>query len=267
MRCLWEREIKKNEDTYKSNFFWFLEKGREGGFLTEEDTRIIARALNFGKKMVKEIMVPAAEVVCAEVNTPIQEIVSIIIEQGHTRIPIYQDNFDNVVGILHAKNLLKVWAKKEGQQEIKLTEILHPPLFVPETKKIGGLLKEMNARHMHLAVVVDEYGSTAGIVSLEDIVEEIFGEIQDEYDKEMVKAIRIDEHTWRVKANIDLEELEEILGVSLPKGKYETLAGFIINLTGKVPKKKEIVRYKNLVITIINATPRRIQEVIIKKDA
>jgi len=209
-------------------------------------------------------MVPAPEVVCAEINTPIEEIVKIVVEKGHTRLPIYEDNLDNIIGILHAKNLLLFWPK-HGEEKIELREILLPPLFVPETKKIGALLKEMNARHMHLAIVVDEYGSTVGIVSLEDIVEEIFGEIQDEYDKESVKIVRLNENCWQVKANIDIEELEEAIGMKFPEGKYETLAGFLISLTGKVPKSKEVISYNGLEFVITSATPRRVQEVIIKK--
>ncbi|HDD45417.1 MAG TPA: HlyC/CorC family transporter [Candidatus Desulfofervidus auxilii] len=261
-KYIWNKELKKAKK-FEKIFFWLLEKGKEKKFLSLEEFRIIIRAFRFKDTTVREIMIPGPEMVCAEVNTPITKIIELIIEKGHSRLPIYKEHFDNIIGILHAKNLLKIWLSKEKNMD--LTKILIPPLFVPETQKINTLLKEMNTRHIHLAIVVDEHGSTVGLVTIEDIIEEIFGEIQDEYDREAMPIVQTTENTWRVRAGIDLDELGEILGIEFPEGKYETLAGFLIHLTGTVPKPKEVVYYKNFEFTILSATPRRLQEIMIKK--
>ncbi|MCD6320564.1 MAG: HlyC/CorC family transporter [Candidatus Desulfofervidaceae bacterium] len=260
-----DRQLQSPEQ-FKRFLTILLQKGQKKAILSAEEARIIVRSFKFRETTVKEIMVPAPEMVCAEEKTPLSQIVNLIIEKGHTRLPIYRDNLDNIIGILHAKKLLRL-CQKGDNRHVNLAEILLPPFFVPDTKKISILLKEMNLRHMHLAIVVDEYGSTVGLVTLEDIIEEIFGEIQDEYDEERVKVVEIDEHKWRVQANINLEELEEILQTKFPEGKYETLAGFLIHFAGRVPKPKEVIKFNDLEFTIVAATPRRLQEVLIKKKS
>jgi len=255
----------KNPNQFEKFLNFLLQTGQKKTILSAEEARIIIRSFKFRETTVREIMVPAPEMVCAEEKTPLSQIISLIIENGHTRLPIYRDNLDNIIGILHAKDLLHLWQRR-NHQPIDLTKILLPPFFVPDTKKINVLLKEMNLRHMHLAIVVNEYGSTVGLVTLEDIIEEIFGEIQDEYDKEKIKVIKIDENKWQVQANIDLEEVEEVLQMQFPKGKYETLAGFLTHFTGRVPRPKEVIKYNDLEFTIIAATPRCLQEVLIRKN-
>lgn len=252
-------------DQFKKFLTVLLQKGQKKAILSAEEVSIIIRSFRFQETTVKEIMVPTPEMICAEEKTPLSQIINLIIEKGHTRLPIYRENLDNIIGILHAKNLLRLW-QKGNHHPIDLTKILLPPFFVPDTKKISALLKEMNLRHMHLAIVVNEYGSTVGLVTLEDIIEEIFGEIQDEYDRERVEIIKIGDNKWRVQANIDLEKLEEVLQTQFPEGKYETLAGFLIHFTGRVPKPKEVIRYNHLEFTVIAATPRRLQEILIKKS-
>ena len=177
-------------------------------------------------------------------NSP--EIIRIIIESGHSRIPIYQDNIDNIVGTLHAKDLLPFW----GTDDIAIREIMRPPYFIPETKKISEVLKDLRDNKSHMAIVIDEYGGTAGILTLEDIIEEIIGEVMDEYDAEQKLIIEHEDGSISVNARLDVEKLEDFLQVELPEGDFESVGGFIISLIGKVPEVNEKVIYDGIEIVI-----------------
>ncbi len=240
--------------------------GEEYGTLEEEEREIIHSIFEFGETTVKEIMVPRTDMVCIEVHTPYTELLKIVRGKLHSRIPVYQGRIDNIIGILYIKDLLPYLYGKKKSQKIDLLRLIRDPYFVPEQKKISELLKEFQKHRIHMALVVDEYGGIAGLVTLEDIIEEIVGEIQDEYDKETPMITRINEHTYVVDGRIQLEELNEELQLNLPEeGGVETISGFILNLLGTVPKEKETVKYDGYLFTVEQVIKNRIKKVRIER--
>lgn len=193
---------------------------------------------------VKEVMLPRIDVVFISIDSQVQELLNTIADSGHSRFPVYHETLDNVVGILYAKDLLHFMVKGEGEPEIE--KIIRPAYFVPESKKLNSLLREFQRRRVHIAVVVDEYGGTSGIVSLEDIIEEIVGEIQDEFDNETEEILKISEGVFLCDGRASLEDLNSKLGLELPEGDFDTLGGFVFDLFGKIPVNYEKVTYKNI---------------------
>ena len=194
-------------------------------------------------------------------NDPLHEVIDTAVEDGYSRIPVYEDDQDNIIGIVYVKDLLAYVGKKLPEKTLR--DIMRSPMYVPESKICGDLFKEMTANHTQMAVVVDEYGGTAGIVTLEDIVEAIVGNIQDEYDDEDEEISKINETTFTIDGVTNLEEVEELTGIEIPEGSYDTLAGFIIKELGFLPKEGETyeVDYKNLKLTVLSVDERRIDKV------
>ena len=208
---------------------------------------------------VKEIMVPRIDVVSISLDTPIREIVSIISDCGHSRFPVYHETVDNIVGMLYAKDLLHYVVKEE--QEIDLQKLIRPAYFVPESKKLDSLLREFQRRRVHIAVVVDEYGGTSGIVCLEDVIEEIVGEIQDEFDNETEELLKISDDVYLCDARVNLEWLNEQLGINLPSDDFDTLGGFVFHLFGKIPVRYEKLSYQNIDFIIQNMEGHKIDTI------
>ncbi|HPT21666.1 MAG TPA: gliding motility-associated protein GldE [Bacteroidales bacterium] len=225
-----------------------------------EDGRILKGIVNFGNTNVSSVMCPRIDVTATDIKSGFDKIIKVIINSGFSRIPVYSGSFDNVKGILYAKDVLP-YANNPGN--FKWQALLRPPYFVPEAKKINELLKEFQTKKIHMAIVIDEYGGTSGIVTLEDVLEEIVGEISDE-DQSMFR--RIDEKTYIFEGKIllndfcritevDEEQLEDV------KGESETLAGLILELTGEIPQKDQVIKYGNFVFSIESADRRRIKEI------
>jgi CBS domain containing-hemolysin-like protein len=221
---------------------------------------MIERVFLLGETVVREIMVPRIDMVALEVSTPLPEVLAVVREKRHSRLPVYRDSVDNIVGFLHIKDLLS-----EGLQE--LAAILRPVPFVPETKRVGELLTEMRERRLHLAIVVDEYGGTAGLVTLEDVIEEVVGEIQDESDKEQPLFTALDDGSFRVDAKVDLDELNERLQVALPADDYDTLGGYLYGLAGKIPAPGDRFEDSGLEFVIRAVRGRRITQVLVRPVA
>jgi len=215
--------------------------------------------ISLSESNVKEIMVPRIDVVSISLNTPIAEIVTIISDCGHSRFPVYHDTVDNIVGMLYAKDLLHYLVKDES--EIDLEKLIRPAYFVPESKKLDSLLREFQRRRVHIAVVVDEYGGTSGIVCLEDIIEEIVGEIQDEFDNETEELLKISEGVYLCDARVNLEFLNEQLGIELPSDDFDTLGGFVFHLFGKIPVRYEKFSYQNIDFIIQNMEGHKIDTI------
>ena len=234
--------------------------------LKEKEREMITSILGFSDTEVREIMVPRIDMVCVEENTSIKELTRLIKEKGHSRIPVYQERIDNIIGILYAKDLLP-YLLNDRSKPISLRNLVRPASFVPESKKLHQLLREFQQRKYHMAIVVDEYGGTAGLVTLEDIIEEIVGDIQDEYDRELPLYRKIDDRTYLVDAKIDMHELNEKLGLDLPtEGEFESLGGFIFSLTGYVPEKNEVVKYENYTFTVLEVDRNRIVKVKLVRE-
>jgi magnesium and cobalt transporter len=238
-----------------------VDEGEQRGIISEDEGEMIQSIFSFRDTVAREIMVPRPEAVFARDDTSISEIIQHIIQSGHSRIPIYHDNVDNIIGIVHAKDLLQVC----GRDDMAVRDIARPPYFIPETKKISELLKDLRDKKSHMTIVIDEYGGTAGILTLEDIIEEIIGDIMDEYDAEVTRIVEQDDGTILVDAQLDVEDLEDYLGVELPEGKFESVGGFIISLMGKVPDVQEKVVFGNLEMVVAAADSRKIEKVLIRK--
>ncbi len=239
-----------------------IDQGAEKGVISPGEGEMIQSIFELGDTVAREIMVPRTSIVAVAVETPLGQLIDIVLKNGHSRLPIFQKDIDHIIGVLHAKDILSYWG--HGSEEPLPKEIVRPPIFVPETKKIVDLLAEVRAKKSHMAIILDEYGGTAGLVTLEDIIEEIIGDIRDEYDVEEEQITRIDQNTVLVDARLNIEDLEELLGVDLPEGDYETVGGFITDLTGRVPEENEVLEFKDLTLTIRSADERKINQVEIK---
>jgi putative hemolysin len=237
-----------------------VDAGEEGGVIEEEEKEMIYSIFEIGDTMAREIMVPRIDVLALDVSTPVPEAVEAALAAGHSRIPVYEGNIDNIIGLLYAKDLLR--AGREPNSGATLRDLLRPAYFVPETKKVDQLLAELQQQRIHLAVVVDEYGGTAGVVTLEDIVEEIVGEIRDEYDvNEESLFERVGEGEYVFDARIDLDEVNELLKVDLPSDDSDSLGGFIYGQLGHVPAPGEKVASPPAEFEVLTVTGRRIRKV------
>ncbi len=232
--------------------------------LEPDDREMIARILDLPDKVVREIMVARTDMVCLEVGTSASEVLQTTIACRHTRIPIYEETIDQIVGILHVKDMLDYWAE---DKPINLRELIvgHTPFFTPESKNISELFRELRGHKQHVAIVVDEYGGTAGIVTLENIIEEIVGEIQDEDEADEQDAyIQIAPNTYSVDARLNLAELNEKLGTELDAENIDTIGGFVVDHLGRVPEKDTVFTYRGISFTILEADERRIHRIQIQ---
>jgi len=235
-----------------------LSVGHEEGVLEQEEKEMIHSIFEFGDTTAKAVMTPKPDMVCLEVSTPLKEAAARIIEAGHSRIPVYEGTVDNITGVLFAKDLIGIFAM--GKQA-DLRELLRPPLFVPESKKLDDLLRQMQSCHMHIAIIVDEYGGTAGIVSLEDLIEEIVGEIKDEFDIEEKTVDILSDGSALVDARLSVVEVNEKVGTALPEGDYDTVGGFVVSLLGKLPTVGDIARFEDLRIYVERVFKKRITRI------
>jgi putative hemolysin len=238
-----------------------VDVGEEKGTLEEEEKEMIHSIFEFGETNVKEIMVPRIDMVAASTETDIKTLLKLIKNHMHSRIPLYQDKVDNIIGIIYAKDLLPYIDSKKSQ-EFNLKDLARPAYFVPEQKKIDELLREFQTERIHMAIVVDEYGGTSGLVTLEDIIEEIVGEIQDEHDAEESMYQKVSDKEYLIDGGMDLEELNEELDLDLPTEEgVETLAGFLYGLFGSVPKEAQQIDYNDYHFVIEKVIRRRIKMV------
>jgi len=244
------------EDDLKS----LVDMGEEEGVFEQDERRMIYSIFQLADTLVREIMVPRIDILTLDVNTPLLEAVDAFLMSGHSRVPVHEDTVDNTLGLLYAKDLLRVW--REGKPQVSLREMLRPAFFVPEAKKVDELLTEMQSQRFHMAVVIDEYGGIAGLVTLEDIVEEILGEIQDEYDQAEEAPYHVSqEGDYLFLGRIDLDDFNDIMGCQLPTDEADTLGGYIYSRLGHVPSIGEKVQNDNLLLTVEQVSARRIRKV------
>jgi len=241
-----------------------VDAGEEEGFIEADEKEMILSIFEFGDTLAREVMVPRIDITAIEVNTSIPDALGVIINAGHSRIPVYADTIDNIIGILYAKDLLPVLLN--GETEVRLDTILRRPYFIPETKKVDDLLPDLRQRKVHLAVVVDEYGGTAGLVTIEDLLEEIVGEIQDEYDTEEPIYEVISDEEYVLSARIDLDDLAKLLSTEFPDEDSDTLGGLIYDHLGRVPSPGDMLAYDGLQITVLSVEGRRINKVRVVLD-
>ena len=226
-----------------------VDAGEESGAIEQEEKDMISGILEMGKTLVREVMVPRTDIVALEVRTPLLQSVDPILQAGHSRIPVYEEIIDNVVGVLHAKDLLPYL--RDCQHDRPIRDLLRPVYFVPETKVVDDLLHELQQQRTHMAIVVDEYGGTAGLVTIEDLLEEIVGEIQDEYDSEEPLLEDMGGGEYLCDARLIVDDAEKLLGLQIPAGDFDTLGGFIYERLGAIPKEGDQVRLGNATITVV----------------
>ncbi len=226
----------KTLNAFRSFFKKRKELAPEYNDLNIEKQDMIRGVVELSDTMVKEVMVPRIDTVFLPVDLPQEELLLRISESGHSRFPVYKDTIDNVIGILYVKDLLRYLFKSEP---FDTETILRKPYFVPESKRIDQLLRELQRKHVHIAVIVDEYGGVSGIVCMEDIIEEIVGDIQDEFDNEREDILQLGESVFLCDARVNLEDLNEEIHIDLPAADFDTLGGFVFDLFGKIPVKYE----------------------------
>lgn len=241
----------------------FIEATEEEGIVNEEESQMLRSILSLRTTLVREVMLPRTDMAVISADASIEKLIETIIECGHSRIPVYQDSIDNITGLIYAKDLLAHWGK--GDDELNIRQIMRPPFFIPETKELEELLQEFKRKRVHLAIVIDEYGGTSGVVTIEDILEEIVGDIQDEFDSEEALFRVTEDGTMIADSRIHIEQLEKHFGIEIEKDKFDTLGGLIFHLTGKIPSIGDIIHGNYLQMKIVDADPRKIKKVEITK--
>ncbi|GAJ60085.1 hypothetical protein B23_3311 [Geobacillus thermoleovorans B23] len=237
-----------------------VELSEEEGVIDNKEKELIQRSLDFDEILVGEIFTPRADMVAVEVNQPIEEIRDVFLEEKYSRIPVYEGDIDNVIGILSESDFFSELVQK---REVRIRDLLRQPLFVVESMKVSDLLPELQKSKVHMAIVVDEFGGTAGLITLEDILEQIVGEIWDEHD-EAVKTVRqIDEHSFEFSAELPLDEFCEVMNIDVPRSESHTLGGWIFEMFERIPAVGETLQYGSLTFTVRQVDNRRIRKVLV----
>ncbi|WP_224985126.1 hemolysin family protein [Geomonas agri] len=240
-----------------------MDAGEEEGLINQEENAMIRSILTLGDSMVREIMLPRMEMACVSIELEVREVLKSIIASGHSRLPVYEGTIDNIIGLIYAKDLLRYWG--EPDDAIELRKLIRPPFFIPETKNLEELLHDFKKRRVHMAVVIDEYGGTAGLVTIEDLLEEIVGDIQDEYDLETERLSVQGDGSIVADGRLPIEEVEEQFDVEIEKDNFETVGGLLFHLTGRIPAAGDVIESDSLVLTVLEADERRIAQVHIAK--
>lgn len=250
------------EEVTEEEIRMMVDVGQEKGVIEDVQKEMINNIFEFDDIDVADIMTHRTDMACVDAEDPLADIIQLSMEEGYSRIPVYEEDPDNVVGIVYIKDLLK-YIGSSLPEALHLKDVMRKAYYVPESKRCGALFAEMTEKHIQMAIVVDEYGGTAGLVTLEDIVEAIVGNIQDEYDNEDVEISKINETTFTIDGVTDLEEVEEQLGIQFPEDDYDTLGGFIISQLGFLPQDGDMntVEFENIRFTVLNVEERRIGKV------
>ncbi|MDA2934841.1 hemolysin family protein [Acidobacteria bacterium AH-259-D05] len=258
-------EVGADEEASEEEIQAYLGVGEEEGIIEEDESELIQSALEFGDTLVREIMTPRTEIVAIEEEATIAELKDLIVSSTFSRIPVYRKRIDHIIGVVYVRNLLSCLGDGKGDNPI--TPLIHKPWFVPETKKVPELLKEMQLRAAHLAILIDEYTSVSGLVTIEDMIEEIVGEIRDEDELEKVDLAYVGEGDYIVRGGAEIEELEETLGVDLGELDVTTVSGLIVDHLGKVPSPGETIVLDGLSVEILSSDRKKIQTMRVTKLA
>jgi putative hemolysin len=261
-----EATAAENKEERHEEFLTDLEQHRMEGVVDEEEQEMIESVLELSETTAGQIMTPRTDITALNANDVLDKVLETIKTAGHSRVPVYEENIDNIIGFIYAKDLLTEVGKTA--QGFKLRDKIRGAYFVPETKPLRALLHEFQNQKLHIAVVLDEYGGTAGIVTIEDIIEELVGEITDEYEQIPSKPIKkIDKNTIDLDARVYINDLNDEFELNLPENEdYDTIGGFVFSYLGYIPKTAETFKYENLKFTIISAEARRIKRIRIQKS-
>lgn len=245
-----------------------VDAGEEKGIIEQRAKDMIENIFDFDNIVADEIMTHRTDIVAAENTMSIKEVMQISIKTGKSRIPIFEEDLDNIIGILHVKDILKFVAK-ENLKNISIKDIIRPVMFIPNSKRCDEIFNDFTSNKTQIAIVVDEYGGTEGLITMEDLVESILGSIQDEYDQENEEIHRINDNTFTVDGTTPIDEIEETFKIKIPKGNYDTIAGFITSKLGKIPKKNsnEYISIENIKFIAYEVTERRISKVQVLRNS
>ncbi len=242
-----------------------VDVGEEEGVLEEEEKEMIHNVFELGDTTAREVMVPRIDMVTVEADTPVEEALEVIVQGGQSRIPVYSESIDNIIGVLYAKDMLRVLASDQRPESVR--SLVRPAYFVPETKRLDDLLHELQQQRVHMAIVVDEYGGVAGLVTIEDVVEEIIGDIQDEYDREEVLYEKLSPDEYIVDAKISLDDFNDLMDTHMASEDYGTLGGFVYTQLDKIPSVGDTLRFEDLTFTVLGTKGRRITKVKVVRGA
>jgi len=242
-----------------------INESEEQGIINEEEGDMLHSIFEFGETIVREIMVPRTDMISCSNESTLREVLDTIIETGHSRVPIFEGSNDRIVGFIYAKDLLKQWGEDPASTEIE--KVMRPPYFIPESKKIESLLRDFRTKRVHIAIVVDEYGGTSGLVTIEDLLEEIVGEIRDEYDLEEDLLIEEADGSLLVDASLPLDELEEHFDIEIPREKFDTVGGYILHLLDQVPDAGDNIVDGDLHMTVVDSDDRKVHKVRIVQES
>ena len=242
-----------------------LKMGNESGTFDDDEREMIDSVFAFDDRTAREVMVPRRDVVTIDINEPFEELIDEILETRHNRIPVYEENIDNIIGVLHVKDVM-IELRKNSPEQINIREMLHEPFFVPETKEADELFRTMQESRRHMAILVDEYGGFSGIVTIEDLVEEIMGDINEEYEEVVPEIEAVSEDEYRLDGGILIDDLNEELGLKLETENYDTLSGYLIEKLGHIPAKedRDVIEEDNLVFSVEEVKDNRISRVRLK---
>ena len=257
------RPLARNgQEEFEEELLHAVEEGEMEGLILEAEAHMIERALHLRDADVADVMTPRTRMFALEIKTPLKEGVDLVSRAGHSRVPVYRKNLDEIVGILYAKDLLQHWESPQAGQ-LTLSRLARKPYFVPETKKISQLLEEFKRQKKHLAVVLDEYGGTAGVITIEDIIEEIVGEIEDEFDESADVPLlqMIGEHEVEVDARVHVDDLAEALEVEIPSDDFDTVGGLVFTVLGRIPSSGDDFSHFGLHFTVLDANERSVNRV------
>jgi putative hemolysin len=262
-RILNIKSEKNDEEVTEEEIRMMIDVGEENGVLNETEKEMIDGIFEFDNTLAKEIMTPRTNVFSININTPIEELIDVVLEEQYSRIPVYEEETDNIIGILFMKDIFTVLRISETEN-IDIRELLRPVHFVPETKNIDILFRELQKSKNHMAILIDEYGGFSGIVTIEDLIEEVMGNIFDEYDEDYESSEyiqKIDSTTYIANGMVSIDEINETLDVELPSEHYDTIGGLVIDLLGSIPKENEenIVEYENIIFKVEKVNEKRIE--------
>ena len=243
---------------------YLIREGRKSGIFEPSEEDLIHSVFRFTDTLVKEVMVPRTEIVAMEKSADIDSILRMMNEQGFSRLPVYSETIDNIIGIVYLKDILALHMEN---RPVQLSSVLRKPYIVPPNKNVSVLLKEMREKRIHLALVGDEYGGTDGLVTMEDLIEEIVGDIRDEQEKELREIHEVASNRYVIDGRTDIGKVNEKLGVNLPEDEFETLGGFVLGLFGRLPAEGDQVRYENMLFTVLRLRRNRISRIRILKYA
>ena len=236
-----------------------IDASEQQGIIDEGEGDMLQSILELDETILREIMIPRTDMVCVDADAPFSAVLDAILNSGHSRIPVFKNNIDNIIGLVYAKDLLRYWGRPIDA--ISLDEIMRPPYLVPESKHVRVLLKEFQETCIHIAIVIDEYGGTSGLVTIEDLIEEIVGEIQDEYDLEEKWLVEQSDGTLLVDGRLNIEEFEEYFDIEVAREKFDSVGGYIVEQYGRVPDVGEQVRVGDFDMLIVKGDQRAIRQI------